>query len=59
MQVPNLPLNHCHVAASAQQVHKCPPPKNETRPCIRLQFSRQNEFFRSSTESGNSGFVEL
>ena len=51
MQVPNLPLNHCQAAASTQQVHKYPPSKNETRrPCIRLQFSRQNEFFRSSTE---------
>ena len=47
MQVPKLPLNHCkllsrQVAASAQQVHKCPPCKKETQPCIRGLFSRQN-----------------
>lgn len=33
------------IAASARQVHKCLPSKNETRPCIRLLFSRLNEFF--------------
>ena len=57
MQVSKLPLNHCkelsrQVAASAQQVHKCPPCKNETQPCIRLLFSRLNEMFRRpSTET--------
>ena len=47
MQVPKLPLNQA--AASAQQVHKCPPFKNETELCICRLFSRLNQIFRSSS----------
>ena len=55
MQVPKIPLNHCHklsrqLAASAQQVHKRSPCKNEPQPCIRRLFSRLNQIFRSSSK---------
>lgn len=31
-------------------VHKCPPCKNETQPCIPLLFSSLNQMFRSSSK---------
>ena len=37
------------VAVAVQQVYKCPPCRNETRPCIRRLTSRLNRTCRSSS----------
>ena len=45
----NLKGLSCHLVSLFQQVYKCPPCRNETRPCSRRLISRLNRTCRSSS----------